>query len=95
MKYIVETIGIHRHVHVVEAESESQAFEIAQAADPNWEEYLGQQKVSIETYNEDRIRYFKGKQFYWDGVATMVDNEIAYIHPKTAEVRNEFGERIG
>ena len=43
MKYIVETIGLHRHVHVVEAENEAQAFQIAQVADPNWEEYLGQQ----------------------------------------------------
>jgi len=94
MKYIVETIGIHRHVHVVEAENEAQAFQIAQVADPNWEEYLGQQKVSIEEFNDARIQYFKNKQFYWDGVSTMVDGEVAYIHPKLAEVRNENGERI-
>lgn len=94
MKYIVETIGIHRHVHVVEAENEKQAFEIAQVADPNWEEYLGQQKVSVEEFSEDRIKYFKNKQFYWDGVSKFEDGEVAYIHPKKAEVRNENGEII-
>lgn len=94
MKYIVETIGIHRHIHVVEAENEKQAFEIAQIADPNWEEYLGQHRVSVEEFNEDRIQYFKNKQFYWDGVSTLEDGEVAYIHPKRTEVRNEFGDEI-
>lgn len=94
MKYIVETIGLHRHVHVVEAESKEEAFKVAQVADPNWEEYLGQQKVSVEEFSEDRIRYFKNKEFYWDGVSKLVDGEVAYIHPKITEVRNGNGERI-
>lgn len=94
MKYIVETIGMHRHVHVVEAESQDEAFKVAQLADPNWEEYLGQHKISVEEFNEDRIKYFKNKQFYWDGVSKLADGEVAYIHPKIADVRNESGERI-
>ena len=94
MKYIVETIGIHRHIHVVEAESQDEAFKIAQLADSNWEEYLGQHKVSVEVFNEDRIKYFKDKQFYWNGLSKFEDGELTYIHPKITEVRNENGERI-
>jgi hypothetical protein len=94
MKYIVETIGLHRHVHVVEAETKDEAFRISELADPNWEEYLGQQKISIEEYSESRIQYFKDKQFYWDGTSKLEDGEIAYIHPKTAKVTDEHGNQI-
>jgi hypothetical protein len=94
MKYIVETIGIHRHVHVVEADTKDEAFKIAQIADPNWEEYLGQQKVSVDEYDETRIAYFKNKEFYWDGVSKFEDGEVAYIHPKVTKVYDEHKNQI-
>ena len=41
MKYIVESVGMFRMVHVVECENEADALLIAEHADDNWQEHLG------------------------------------------------------
>ena len=73
-KYIVETIQVHRHVHVVEAENEDEALKIAEFADDNWQEYLGQLKVDINEFSEEQIKVFREKEFYWDGVSYKDEN---------------------
>jgi hypothetical protein len=81
-KFIVETIQVHRHVHVIEAENESEALFIAEHADDNWQEYLGQLKVDVNEYTEEQIKVFKEKDFYWDGVSYKDENgKINYRHP--------------
>jgi uncharacterized protein YpmS len=82
MKYIVETIGMFRQVHVVEAENEEAAFEIAENADDNWQEFIGTTKLDINEFTEEQIAHYKKKEFYWDGVAFKGENgEIKYKHP--------------
>ena len=81
-KYIVETIQVHRHVHVVEAEDETEALSIAEYADDNWQEYLGQLKVDINEFTEEQLKVFREKEFFWDGVSYRDENgKINYRHP--------------
>ena len=81
-KYIVETIQVHRHVHVVEAENEDEALSIAEFADDNWQEYLGQLKVDINEFSEEQIKVFREKEFFWDGVSYRDENGVInYRHP--------------
>jgi len=54
MKYIVETVGMFRMVHVVECENEADALLIAEHADDNWQEHLGVLKFDIAEYSEGR-----------------------------------------
>lgn len=82
MKYIVETIGLHRMVHVVEAADEDEALKIAEKADDNWQEYLGTVKIDINEYSEEQIKHFKSKQFFWNGVSKLKDGVIAYDIPE-------------
>lgn len=83
MKYIVETIQVHRHVHVVEAENEEEALSVAEFADDNWQEYLGQLKVDVNEFSEEQIKLFREKDFFWDGVSYKDENGIInYRHPK-------------
>ena len=87
MKYIVETMQSFRHIHVVEAESENEALKIASVADDNWQEWLGNLKVDLNEYTDERIAYFKNKDYFWAGVSYKdSDGMLAYIHPS--------GERI-
>jgi hypothetical protein len=83
MKYIVESIGMFRQIHVVEAKDEEEAFKIAEVADDNWQEYLGTTKVDVNEYTEEQISVYKKKQFWWDGVATFDENGevVKYKHP--------------
>jgi len=82
MKYIVETIGVFRMVHVVEAPNEDEAFAVARSADDNWQEHLGEMKVDIQPYTDEHIKRFKEKDFFWDGVAYRTENgTVGYIHP--------------
>ena len=81
-KYIVETIQVHRHVHVVEAEDETEALSIAEHADDNWQEYLGQLKVDVNEFSEEQIKVFREKEFYWDGVSYKDESgKVNYRHP--------------
>lgn len=91
MKYIVETLGVFRMVHVVEANNEDDAFAIARAADDNWQEHLGEMKVDVQEYSEEHIKRFKEKDFFWDGVSYRADNgTVGYIHPNGERIeRNE------
>ena len=81
-KYIVESIGMFRQVHVVEAESEEKAFEIAETADDNWQEFLGTTKVDVSEFTEEHISVFRKKEFFWEGVSFKDGNgELKYRHP--------------
>ena len=87
MKYIVESLTTFRHVHVVEAENEEQAFAIASEADDNWQEFLGVVKLDVNEYTEEQIKVFKGKDYFWNGVAFInQDGNLAYRHPDNHEV---------
>lgn len=82
MKYIIETISIHRNVHVVEASDEAAALSITEYADPNWEEHLGVLKVDATEFTEEHIKHFREKRFFWDGVAYRDANgQVDYIRP--------------
>ena len=82
-KYIVETLQVHRHVHVVEAGDEQEALEIARLADDNWQEYLGELKIDINEFTEEQISHFRKKEFFWDGVSYKDENGVVnYRHPK-------------
>jgi hypothetical protein len=86
-KFIIEQLSIHRTVHVVEAENETDALKVAEAADDNWQEWLGTVKVDVNDYTDERIAYFKNKDYYWAGVSYKdSDGMLAYVHPS--------GERI-
>ena len=86
-KYIVESIGMFRQVHVVEAENEDTAMEIARTADDNWQQYLGEMKVDISEFTPERIKHFQEKEFFWEGISFKDENgEIRYKH-KNGEVR--------
>ena len=63
-KFIIEQLSIHRTMHVVEAENETEALKLAEAADDNWQEWLGTVKVDVNEYTDERIAYFKNKDYY-------------------------------
>lgn len=86
-KFIIEQVSLHRNVYVVEAENEADARRVASVADDNWQSWLGHLDVDVNEYSDERIAYFKNKDYFWDGVSYMDDDGyLAYIHPS--------GERI-
>jgi hypothetical protein len=96
MKYIVETIQTFREIHVVEAENEEVAKEIAQNSDYNMSKHLGQQVASIYTYSEDHVeRFRKEDEYFWDGVKGVDDEGfLTYQRPGGEAVRSDMGEVI-
>jgi hypothetical protein len=83
MKYIVETIQLHRMVHVVEADNEEGALAIAKVADDNWQEYLGELKIDCNEFTEEQIAHFRKKEFFWDGVSYLDSNgAVEYKRPE-------------
>lgn len=93
-KYIVETISVFRNIHVVEAENQTEAYDIACVSDDNWQEHLGEMKVDIMEYTEDRIANFKDKAFFSehvsfkdeDGCVGYINSEGEIIQDKTFKV---------
>lgn len=82
MKYIVETLGIFRMVHVVEAENKDEAYTIASITDDNWQEHLGEMRVDICEYTEEQIAHFRKKQYFSDHVSFKDENgALSYLHP--------------
>ena len=82
MKYIVETIGMFKQVHVIEAESEEAAFAIAESADDNWQEFLGMTKLDINEFTEEQIAHYRKKEFWWEGVSFKDESgQLKYRHP--------------
>lgn len=85
-KYIVESIGMFRQVHVVEAENEDAAMEVARNADDNWQEYLGEMKVDISEFTPERIKHFQEKEFFWEGVSFKDENGVVRYKHKNGQV---------
>jgi hypothetical protein len=85
-KYIVESIGMFRQVHVVEAESEDAAMEIARNADDNWQQYLGEMKVDISEFTPERIKHFQEKEFFWEGISFKDENGVVRYKHKNGQV---------
>jgi hypothetical protein len=96
MKYIVETFSNFREIHVVEAESEEIAKEIAQNSDYNMSKHLGQQVVAIYEYTKDhRERFCKEDEYFWDGVKGIdAEGYLTYQRPGGKPVRSDMGEKI-
>jgi hypothetical protein len=89
-KYIVEQISAFRNVHVVEAENEDEALAIAGQADDNWQEWLGSLKIDVTNYTDERISFFKDKDYFWSGVSYKdADGYIGYIHPSGERVERK------
>jgi hypothetical protein len=89
-KYIVEQISTFRNVHVVEAENEDEAVAIAEQADDNWQEWLGYLKIDVTDYSDERISFFKDRDYFWGGVAYKdADGFIGYIHPNGERVERK------
>ena len=81
-KFIIEQVSLHRNVYVVEAETEADARKVASVADDNWQAWLGHLDVDVNEYSDERIAYFKNKDYFWDGVSYKdADGFLAYIHP--------------
>jgi hypothetical protein len=81
-KYIVESIGMFRQIHVVEAENEEEAFKVAETADDNWQQFLGTTKVDVSECTEEHLSVYRKKEFWWEGVSFKDENgEIKYRHP--------------
>jgi hypothetical protein len=96
MKYIVETIVIFREVHVVEAENEEIAKEIALNSDYNMSKHVGTHVATIYPYSQqDRERFVKEDEYFWDGVKG-VDNEgyLTYQRPGAEPYRSDMSEVI-
>ena len=85
-KYIVESIGMFRQVHVVEAENEDAAMEIARTADDNWQQYLGEMKVDISEFTPERIKHFQEKEFFWEGISFKDENGVVRYKHKNGQV---------
>ena len=82
MKYIIESVGVFRMVHVVECENEDDALLIAKNADDNWQEHLGVLKFDIAEYSEEKVKRFREKDYFWDGTSYINgEGRIAYLHP--------------
>jgi hypothetical protein len=86
MKYIVESIGMFRQVHVVEAENEDTAMEVARTADDNWQQYLGEMKVDISEFTPERIKHFQEKEFFWEGISFKDENGVVRYKHKNGQV---------
>jgi hypothetical protein len=83
MKYILETVEVFRHIHIVEAPDEESALKIASVADDNWQEHMGQLKYDCRKYTEEDVRMLAdGKKYFWHGVAYENENGcVAYVQP--------------
>jgi hypothetical protein len=89
-KYIVEQISVHRSVFVVEADNQEDAKKVAAVADDNWQQWLGQLDVDVNEYSEERIAYFKHKDYFWDGVSYKdSDGYLAYHHPSGEDIERK------
>ena len=86
-KFIVESIGMHRMVHVIEAESPDAAMEVARSADDNWQEYLGEVKVDIAEFTPERIKHFQEIDYFWEGISFKDENGVIRYKHKNGEVR--------
>jgi hypothetical protein len=96
MKYIVETIQTFREIHVVEAENEEIAKEIAQNSDYNMSKWLGQHVATIYPYSEDHHKRFcQEDEYFWDGVKSVDDEGfLTYQRPGGQPTRSDMGEVI-
>lgn len=96
MKYIVETIQTFREIHVVEAENEEIAKEIALNSDYNMSKHLGCHVATIYPYSEDHHeRFCKEDEYFWEGVKGVDDEGfLTYQRPGGQPIRSDMGEVI-
>ena len=89
-KYIVEQLSAFRNVYVIEADTEEEAVKISEYADDNWQEWLGNLKIDVNEYTDERIAYFKHKDYYWAGETYKdKDGYVAYHHPNGEDVERK------
>jgi len=86
-KYIVEQLSAFRNVYVIEADNEEEAVKISEYADDNWQEWLGNLKIDVNEYTDERIAYFKHKDYYWAGVTYKDKDGYVEISNLTLSVR--------
>lgn len=99
-KFIVESLSTFYEIHVVEAENEEQAKEIAKETDWNMSDWLGQTFIDVRDYTEEEIqRFYKRDKYFFKGYTTMdVNGDIYYMHPdgkinKNMPVIRNFDEK--
>ena len=89
-KYIVEQMSAFRNVYVIEADNQEEAIKISEHADDNWQEWLGTLKIDVNEYTDERISYFRDKDYFWAGVTYKdKDGYIAYHHPSGEDVERK------
>lgn len=96
MKYIVEVFSNFREIHVVEAENEEIAKEIAQNSDYNMSKHIGTQVATIYPYLEEHVeRFRKEDEYFWEGVKGVDDEGfLTYQRPGGQPTRSDMGEVI-
>jgi hypothetical protein len=96
MKYIVETIVTFREVHVVEAENEEIAKEIALNSDYNLSTCLGAQVATMYPYSEyDIERFCAEDKYFWKGIKGVdAEGFLTYTKPGGEPYRSDMNEVI-
>lgn len=100
-KFIVESLSTFYEIHVVEAESEEQAKEIAREADWNMSDWLGQTFIDVRDSTDSEIERFQQRdKYFFRGYTTMnEDGDIVYMHPngeinKNMPIIRKFNEKV-
>jgi len=93
-KYIVETVSMHRMVHIVEVEDEKDIRLLTQNADDNWQQHLGELQFDVTEYSEEKVARYREKQYFWDGVSFIDgDGFIKYKYPN-GEIRDAHSVKV-
>jgi hypothetical protein len=96
MKFIVESIVTFREVHVVEAENEEIAKEIALNSDYNMSKHLGTHVATVYEYSDEhRERFGKEDEYFWEGIKGVdAEGFLTYQRPGGEPIRSDMGEVI-
>lgn len=81
MKYLVQSTSTFHIAHVIEAENEEQAKQIATDADDNWQKWKGLQFVGVTPLDQaqDTIKALKSQgETFWSGYSYLKDGKIEY-----------------
>lgn len=82
-KFIVESLSTFYEIHVVEAENEDQAKQIAKETDWNMSQWLGDTFIDVRDCTESELERFHNRdKYFFKGYTTMDDKgDIYYMHP--------------